>query len=309
MKNLKKYAGIDIGGSFIKYGIVNETGEIIFSDKYPTDRKDPEAVLDRLTQIILRLKADYGIEQVGISIPGVINRENRLITSGAIDNLYLYDVSLILSEKTQTQILLTNDANAIAYAEKWLGAGKDCDNFVCLPLGTGVGGSIVIDGKVIKGRVGAAGEFGMVLMGLGKTEPVGYESSSFYCGAIAGLCRIYNYKLGKKDFTKWERDIETILASAENGQKEAIESFDEFYQNVAVLLLNIRVSLDPEKILIGGGISENKTIMQGIQTAVEQLVTRYTDMSAIGFPEIMSSTLGNTAGMIGAVSQFVEGEK
>ena len=69
------------------------------------------------------------------------------------------------------------------------------------------------------------------------------------------------------------------------------------------------MSLDPEKILIGGGISENKTIMQGIQTAVEQLVTRYTDMSAIGFPEIMSSTLGNTAGMIGAVSQFVEGEK
>lgn len=308
MTELKKYAGIDIGGSFIKYGIVTDTGDVLFSDKCPTDRTKPKRVLDDLADIIRQLKQDYGIDKVGISIPGVINQVNQLVTSGAIQDLYKYDVSGVLSEKTQTQVQLVNDANAVAYAEKWIGAGENYDNFVCLPLGTGVGGAIFINGQLIKGRSGAAGEFGMTLMGVGKTEPVGYESASFYCGAVAGLCRIYNAKMGIKTFADWERDITVILNFAEAGQVEAQESLAEFYQNTAVLLLNISVSIDPELIIIGGGISENTTIMTGIKTAIKQLLVRYSDMSAIGFPKIKSCALGNTAGMIGAVSQVIKGD-
>lgn len=305
---MKKYAGIDVGGSFIKFGIFTNDGTMIFSDRCQTDRKQPEVVLDCLTEIINKLKIAFEIDQVGISIPGVINNKNQLVTSGAIENLFQYDVSQILEERTAIAIRLVNDANAVAYAENWLGAGQLSKNFVCLPLGTGVGGSIVIDGKVIKGRIGAAGEFGMTLMGLGKTEPVGYESASFYCGAVAGLCRIYNQKLGRKDFSEWEKNVETILQLADSGEREAIDSLTAFYQNIAVLLLNISVSLDPEKIIIGGGISENKVIMLGIKKAVNVLVERYKDMSALGFPEITHSMLGNKAGMIGAVSQLLEGE-
>lgn len=80
---------------------------------------------------------------------------------------------------------------------------------------------------------------------------------------------------------------------------------EAFYQNVAVLLLNISVSLDPEKILIGGGISENDEIMAGILAATKKLLHRYSDMSAIGLPEIIPCQLGNDAGMIGAVLQFI----
>lgn len=303
---MEKYAGIDIGGSFIKYGIVTKTGNLLFSDKCPTDRTNPELVLAKLIEIIETLKQDYGIDQVGISIPGVINRENKMLTSGALEGLYKQDVSQILSKRTQTHIVLINDANAIAYAEKWLGAGQDSDNFVCLPLGTGVGGSIFINGQLIKGRSGAGGEFGMMLMGLGKKEPIGYESASFYCGAVAGLCRIYNLKLGNKDFAQWQRDIKVILELAASGDLVAQESLTEFYQNTAVLLLNISVSIDPELIIIGGGISENTTIMSGISAAVNDLLARYSDMSAIGFPEIKSCMLGNTAGMIGAVYHMIE---
>lgn len=305
---MKKYAGIDVGGSFIKFGIFTDTGTMIFSDKCHTERKKPEVVLDCLTDIINKLKIGFEINQVGISIPGVINKNNQLVTSGAIENLFRYDVSQILRERTAVDVQLVNDANAVAYAENWLGVGQTCKNFVCLPLGTGVGGSIVIDGKVIKGRIGAAGEFGMTLMGLGKTEPVGYESASFYCGAVAGLCRIYNQKLGRKNFFEWEKDVKIILKLADSGQQEAIESLEQFYQNIAVLLLNISVSLDPEKIIIGGGISENEIIMSEINKSVKNLVKRYKDMSALGFPEITHSMLGNNAGMIGAVSKLLEGE-
>lgn len=303
---MEKYVGIDIGGSFIKYGIVTETGELLFSDKCPTDRTNSERVIDKLVDIILKLKHEYGIDRVGISIPGVINKNNKMLTSGALDGMYKVDVSQILAERTQTHIVLINDANAIAYAEKWLGAAKHSDNFVCLPLGTGVGGAIFINGHLIKGRSGAAGEFGMMLMGLGKHEPIAYESASFYCGAVAGLCRIYNLKLGNKDIATWERDIKVILELAESGQQAAQESLSEFYENTAVLLLNISLTIDPEAIIIGGGISENTTIMSGIKAAVDQLLERYSDMSALGFPEIKSCVLGNTAGMIGAVYQMIE---
>lgn len=309
MIGLTKYAGIDIGGSFIKYGIVTETGDILFSDKCPTDRTKPDLVLDALSGIIDKLKSVYGIDQVGISIPGVINKDNKMLTSGALEGLHKYDVSAILAERTQTKVQLVNDANAVASAEKWVGAAENCDNFVCLPLGTGVGGSIFINGELVRGRSGAAGEFGMTLMGLGKNDPVGYESASFYCGAVAGLCRIYNMKLGKKNFADWERDIKVILDLAASGQVEAQESLTEFYQNTAVLLLNVSVSIDPELIVIGGGISENQTIMTGINEAIQDLLVRYSDMSAIGFPEIASCMLGNTAGMIGAVSQLIKGDK
>ena len=90
---MEKYVGIDIGGSFIKYGIVTETGELLFSDKCPTDRTNSERVIDKLVDIILKLKHEYGIDRVGISIPGVINKNNKMLTSGALDGMYKVDVS------------------------------------------------------------------------------------------------------------------------------------------------------------------------------------------------------------------------
>lgn len=303
---MKQYIGIDVGGSFIKYGILSEEGHILTMDKCPTHRTQPENVLSELSEIINSLKKNHPVDAVGISIPGVINQKDQLITSGAIDRLYEYDVHKILRENTGMDVFLTNDANAIAYAEKWIGAGKNCENFVCLPLGTGVGGAVIINGQVIKGRTGATGEFGMMLMELDLKDSIGYSSASYFSGAIAGLCRIYNKKLGNTDFSTWECNIQTILDRAEEGQPEAVESFEEFYHNVSILLLNISVAIDPEKILIGGGISENPTILSGIQETFINLSSNYKDIQAIGTPEIISCSLGNQAGMIGAVSQIIE---
>jgi beta-glucoside kinase len=84
---VKVYLGIDIGGTFIKYGIVNSTGNILFKDKVPTDRAKPEAVLNSIVEIINNQKKNYMISGVGLSIPGVITSKNKLITSGAIQNM------------------------------------------------------------------------------------------------------------------------------------------------------------------------------------------------------------------------------
>lgn len=305
---MEEYLGIDIGGSFIKYGIINDNGSVLFKNKIPSNRKEPEKIIDSLIQIILETKNVRSLAGVALSIPGVICDNNKMLTSGALEGLYRYNLTQILLEKTKMKVCIVNDAKAVGYAEKWIGAGKNCRNFVCLPLGTGVGGTVVLNGKIIQGRTGAAGEFGLMLMELGKSEPVGSESASFHCGAIAGLCRIYNRKLGNHSFENWELNIKEIVIRANNGQVQAIESLEEFYKNVAVLLLNITVSLDPEKILIGGGICENETIMDGVTQALKALVTRYPEISAIGIPAIESCRLGNAAGMIGAVAKMLEGE-
>ncbi|WP_314067661.1 ROK family protein [uncultured Vagococcus sp.] len=300
------YIGIDVGGSYIKYGVVNRKGQLLFSDKQSTDRSNPQAVVQTIVAISSLLQQRYEIKGIGISIPGVINHENRLITSGAIVGLHEIEVSQLLARQTGKPIVLVNDANAIGYGEQWVGNGKNCQNFVCLPLGTGVGGAIIVNGQLLKGRTGAAGEFGMALMGLGKTEPVAYESASLYCGAVAGLCRIYSTKLGKPNAADWTVDIPHILKLAEEGDQKATESLGEFYQNTAVLLLNIAVTIDPEKILIGGGVSDSPIIMAGIEKAVKQLLARYTVIENLGFPQLSRVKLGNTAGMIGAVSQLIE---
>jgi len=288
---MENYLGIDIGGTFIKYGIINNIGKVISKGKTSTDRQNPKVVIAELIEIIEQGKIAYEIKNVGISLPGVIDQENKMLTSGAIESLYKFDIVGILEKETNVNIKLSNDANAIAVAEKWIGAGKGCKNFVCLPLGTGVG---------------AAGEFGMTLMGLGKKEPLRYESASFYCGSIAGLCRSYNLKLGKKDLSEWEYSVEAIMEEASKGNEVAISSLSEFYNNIAVLLLNISTVIDPELILVGGGICENEIVMMNIINSFNLLRDRYTDISALGAPIIKKCQLGNTAGMLGAVIPYLD---
>lgn len=302
---MRDYIGVDIGGTFIKFGIVTCEGEILYNSKIMTDRDNPKSVIENLITIITKLKNKYGIREVGISLPGIINNKNQLLTSGAINDLFKYPLKETIEEATNTVANLVNDANAVALAEQWVGSGRGCSNFVCLPIGTGVGGSIVIEDKIIFGRNGAAGEFGLTFMDqLDKNELV-TSSASYYCGSIMGLCRIYNTKLKKPSISDWETDVSKIMEAAKNNQKEAIESFEEFYHNLSRLLMNVTLSIDPEKILIGGGISENNEILEALRAKFLQLGSSYSQTAGIKLPEIIPCKLGNMAGMIGAVAPFL----
>ncbi|EME3582202.1 ROK family protein [Enterococcus faecium] len=302
---MKEYIGIDVGGTFIKFGIINAEGKLIYDSKTATQRDNPEYVLNDLVKVICKLKRKYGIYEVGISLPGIINKRNQLLTSGTIPDLYKYPIKNIIEEKTNTTIKLTNDANAIALAEKWVGAGRKCDNFVCLPLGTGVGGAIFIENKIISGSNGAAGEFGLTFMDQMDKKELITSSASFYCGTIMGLCRIYNTKLNRLAINEWETDVAKIILAAKSNQKEAIDSLNEFYQNLARLLMNVALSIDPEKILIGGGVSENTQIIEGIKNSFLHLSSSYSQTEKLELPEIIPCQLGNKAGMIGAIASFV----
>lgn len=305
---MQKYVGIDIGGSFIKFGLVDADGNILEQESMPTKREDPEGLLAKLTAIIAGYQRK-GIDKVAISLPGVISQDGTMITAGAIPGFKSRNIQAELTKMTGASVQVINDANAAALSEKWLGHGKNIKNYFCLTLGTGVGGAVVLNDQLLTGRTGAAGEVGISLLGRGNTRPVGYESVSFFAGAVAGLCRIYNFKKGVFNLADWQTDIPTILKEAKSGGGIAQESFNEFYQNVAVTILNITVMYDPERILIGGGVSANEEIMANVKQAVNYLFTRYTDVSAVGAPEILPCKFRNSAGILGAVYHYIQENK
>lgn len=136
---MKHFLGIDVGGSYIKSGIVSESGEVSEVGKTKTYRKEPETVLAAIRQIISQKSQSTDLDGIGVSIPGVIDKNFNMVTSGAIEGLAGRNILNELQEGISIPLTVVNDANAIALAERWGGAAQGCHDFVCLPLGTDVG--------------------------------------------------------------------------------------------------------------------------------------------------------------------------
>lgn len=136
---MKHFLGIDVGGSYIKSGIVSESGEVSEVGKTKTYRKEPETVLAAIRQIISQKSQPTDLDGIGVSIPGVIDKNFNMVTSGAIEGLAGRNILNELQEGISIPLTVVNDANAIALAERWGGAAQGCHDFVCLPLGTDVG--------------------------------------------------------------------------------------------------------------------------------------------------------------------------
>lgn len=147
-----RYLGIDVGGTEIKYGIFDENGNefIEESGSAKSVRDDLDKIIDILSRMI---KSAKEIDGVGISIPGGVDNENGvIIEGGAIPVLAGVDLIGILNEKTGFNVAIENDANCVVLAEKWIGNGKDCSSFVCMTIGTGIGGGMFINNKIHVGK-------------------------------------------------------------------------------------------------------------------------------------------------------------
>lgn len=179
VNTLKYYAGIDLGGTDIKCGIVNENGKIIAIKKCPT-RKGVEAkeIISDMANLVKDLQKETGLtlEGVGVGCPGLIDTENGNVVYS--NNLVWKNVPLIktLKEELNLPVYVTNDANAAALGEYYFGAGKKYKSLVMLTLGTGVGSGIVFNGKLFEGNLGAGVELGHEVIKIGGGNcPFGYK--------------------------------------------------------------------------------------------------------------------------------------
>ena len=281
---------IDIGGTMIKYGLVSFDGKILSTDKIETEaEKGLENILNKIDNIFKRYKEN---NPVGIAVSGTgqINGMIGKVIGGnpIIPNWIGTNLVKILEEKYNLPIVLENDVNCVALGEKWIGAGKDLSNFICLTIGTGIGGGIILNNQLFRGENFVAGEFGHILIKKGEFEQF---------ASTTALIRLVKERTGKILNGKEIFDLE---------KKEIVEYqevISEWIENLTDGLSSIIYCFNPANIILGGGV-----IGQG-----EPLINRIKNslFKKIGpqFKEklnIIQAKLGNNAGMIGASYLLLE---
>lgn len=290
-------ACFDVGGTFIKYGVLSTEGEILFKSKIETPNVNCKIaiplLLERLTTELIN---EYKISAIGISTAGKVDSEKGEVVfcSNNIPDYSGARLKTYMEESTGLSCSVENDVNVVALAEGWIGAGKGHKNYVCLTLGTGIGGAIVVDGKLYTGVGGGAGEIGHIIINE-NGSPCGCGSKGCYerYASTSALINIYN-TLSKGDRCDSGLDIFKLI---KEGNNEAIRAYDIFLKHISTGLVNITHFLDPGLIVIGGGVSE-----QGLGFIDDIKRSFYNDvMPSYGeYTDIVGAELGNDAGIIGA---------
>lgn len=295
---MKYYLGFDLGGTFIKFGVVDQEGVIVMHDKLPTPTTYQE-LLDAMHNAVLMCQVQYPLASVGCSMPGVVWK-GKILSSGALTFLNKEHFCEDLRELLQLPVVLVNDANAVCLAEKWLGNAKNYQDFICVTLGTAVGGAMFVNGKLHEGFHGLAGEFGAGTMATHQTSLADCISAN--CGVVLGACRKYSNQTENKT-----KDFEEILRRAEHQETLAIATVEEFVLMNGALMYNLALTMGPECILIGGGISQNEAIIHRITAEYQRLAQAYAPIPLDYMPAIRSCKFHNRSGILGAVYAVITG--
>lgn len=297
------FVGIDVGGTGIKAGVVDENGRIVSRGSVESEAGSGGAMLRGMYEAMLRAlavgcvsKAD--ISAVGIGSSGICdNKRGEIVYSGNIAYKNT-PVREYFMERIDARIDVENDANCAAIGE-YAANGGECENFVFVTLGTGVGGGIIINKRLYTGSNFAAGEIGhTVIFPNGRLCGCGRRGCWEAYASVSGLIRDASERGGYFS-TCGKIDGRTPFEAAENGIPEAVEVRDRWIENVAVGICNMVNIFQPDRLVIGGGISrEGEKLLAPIRKYVQENV--YTHRIDMKQTEISAAVLGNDAGIVGA---------
>ncbi|WP_372882083.1 ROK family protein [Psychromonas sp.] len=304
---MKYYLAFDIGGTTIKFGVLDENANILVKDKISTDLKG-STIIANLVKIKEKYAAHYDLAGVAFSMPGFVNvQTGYLQTGGAIKDFYGVSFKQMMTEKLALPVELDNDVNCVAMAEKWKGNAQNLANFICVTIGTGIGGAICINNQICRGHSYMAGEFGyMLINNVFQSEHPDNTTMSQTASVKEGLREAYVNAKGNGELEAISG--EDIFRFAQQGDPIAITVIDKFYQSIAVGLYNLTFVLNPEKIIIGGAISSRDEILAEIKQKFQQIIDSQAPLknfSVADLVSIESSKFNNDAGIIGAVYHFL----
>lgn len=311
------YLGIDLGGMSIKAGICDDNGKILVKDSCVTVRdEDGDRIINDMAELCKKVIADAGltvddIEYAGIASPGSADSEKGTIIYASTLPFLNYPIAAKLSERTGIKkIYIDNDANAAAKGEARYGAAKGYKDSIFITIGTGVGGGIIIDGKVYAGFNYSGAELGHIVIVKDGIECTCGRHGCLECYASAsGLIMLTKEKMLKDMSSElWNEcggDInkvngKTAFDAMKKGDAIAREVVDEYIKYLACGITNFINIFQPEVLSIGGGISkEGETLLAPLREIVErEQYSRHSDKKTI----IKIAALGNDAGIIGAAS-------
>lgn len=307
---MKQYGfGVDIGGTTCKIGLFEMIGSLLEKWEIPTNTENGgAAILDDVAEAVLgKMKqkklTEADVQGIGLGVPGPVGRDGTVFRCVNL-GWDVINVEKELGGKTGLCVKAGNDANVAALGEMWQGGGRGHENVVMVTLGTGVGGGIIIDGKIVSGFHGAGGEIGHIKM---KDQ----ESGTCGCGghgcleqyaSATGIVRLAKERLACKDTDSELSSVEDLTAkavfdAARDGDETAKELVDELCTMLGTALANIAAVVDPEIFVIGGGVSRaGEILINGIREHYEEKA-----FHACRTTEIALATLGNDAGMYGCV--------
>lgn len=304
--------GIDLGGTNLKAGLVSGDGKIHHRLSIKTDKNaDPQSIANQIFELIEKIiTAGAGLKPaaatvagVGLGSPGLIDKKGETILFSP--NLPLWrniPIKRMVAERFGMPCVLENDANAAAWGEKWAGAGREADSLVMLTLGTGIGGGIVINNKLWRGVNNVAAEIGhMVIQMDGSKCSCGNNGCIEAYASATSMVRRFK-ELLKSGAASSLRDAGDVTAKMINdaalqGDKASLDIIKETGQYLGVALVNIMHILNPEVIVLAGGMIGSGDLLMN---PVKQLIREKAFVASAKETKIVFSQLGNDAGIIGA---------
>ena len=295
------YAVVDVGGSAIKYALMDETGCFIDKSSLPTPKNNLGELIDTIDLIVQQYRTTHLIQGLAVSMPGAVNTEVGNIEGiTALPYLHGPNIKNILQERTGLPVEMENDANCAGLAEGWIGAAKDVNDYLCIVLGTGVGGAVVLDKKIRHGKNGFAGEFGYMVMEGYLDGQAGETWSSL--AAVGGLVK---QVAKRKGMSPAVLSGKAIFELAEKGDAEIQDEINKFFMRLAVGIYNLQFIFDPEKILIGGAISHREGFIEQINELLGRM--KY-DQEGITV-KVERCQFGNDSNLIGALYHYLQRQK
>lgn len=309
----KFYVGVDVGGTSIKMGMFSHTGELLEKWEIPT-RVDEDEQTDRILPDIAasieekRAEKNGNIVGIGLGIPGPVTDDGTVLKCANI-HWPVFNVKEKLFDLTGVaNIRVGNDANVAALGEMWKGGGRGFDSIVMVTLGTGVGGGIVLDGKIVKGTHGAAGEIGHMSVVYDETETCncGKKGCLEQVASATGIVKEAKKFLAADDTPSTLRNIDGFTAKdvfdeAKKGDEISLKTVNRLGEYLGIALGHIACVIDPDVFIIGGGVSKAGDFL--IDT-IEKYYVEKTYHQCRKTP-IKLATLGNSAGIYGAAKLVI----
>jgi len=301
--------GIDIGGTKVAAGVVDDNGEVLARARRRTPSRDPAHLVDVVGEIARQLLADHDVSCVGVGAAGWVDAARRTVLFApnlAWRNTPLRDE---IAEKIDLPVFVENDANAAAWGEFRFGAGAGAGDVVVVTIGTGIGGGIILNGQLYRGAFGIAGEPGhMRVVPGGRICGCGNHGCwEQYCSGTA-LVRAAQ-EIATQRPQEGQRlcqiagDIESIdgpavMSAAQEGDPAAVDCFQEVGRWLGQGLADLAVILDPSRFVIGGGVADAGELL--LSPARDTFASVLSGRGHRPAAEIVGAKLGSEAGLIGA---------
>ncbi|MFG3255906.1 ROK family glucokinase [Streptomyces sp. NPDC048172] len=308
--------GVDIGGTKIAAGVVDEEGTILETSTVPTP-PTPDAVIDAIADAVRQASSSYEVEAVGIGAPGYV--DDKRATVLFTPNLSWRHEALKdkVEQRIDVPVVIENDANAAAWGEYKFGVGTGHGEVVCITIGTGLGGGVIIGGKLHRGRFGVAAEFGHIRMvpdgllcgcgnqGCWEQYASGRALLRYAQQRASATPEAAEILLGLGDGTTEGIEGKHISEAARQGDPVAIDSFRELARWAGAGLADLASLFDPGAFIVGGGVSdEGELVLDPIRKSYRRWLvgSRWRPHA-----EVLAAQLGNKAGMVGVADLARQG--